>query len=126
MIEPKRPRPSKAEEADAYEAVTLRDKTCVALSPECVGVPQRDHRQNRQAGNTVVANLQLLCVHHHGWKTEHPADAIYQGYAVSRYEDFREWPARRFGVWVLYRDDGTWTVITDLEAWRRMGLEVPF
>lgn len=136
MIKPKyegQLKPSKADEADAYELVTMRDwNTCgFHLWDECQGAVQRDHRQNRRPGNTVVSNLQLLCMVHHKWKTEHPKKAIAEGWAVPSYPAAvpSEWPARRcvrtmYGTrrqaWVLYSDDGGVREITEVEARERM------
>jgi hypothetical protein len=123
-------KPSKAEQADAYELATLRDKdTCQRCRRDC-GPTARDHRQNRQPGNTVVCNLQVLGLRCHIWKTEHPKDALAEGWAVPSWADPLVWPARRWEtdllgiarpVWVLYRNDGTWDRITDDDATRRMG-----
>jgi hypothetical protein len=79
---------------------------------------ERDHRQNRQPGNTVVSNLQLLggafgcrC---HQFKSEHPSLALLEGFAVPRWARPELWPAWRHDVggWVLYFDapdpDGRW------------------
>lgn len=134
MIGPKRTPLTKAEEHDAYELVTLRDR---GVCQRCgfQGHVERDHRQGRDKFNTTPANLQLLCgpfapEQCHKWKTEHPADAYAQGWTVPRGADPVEWPARRRirGVlaWVLYDNDGYWVEITEREAWQRMGLEVPF
>lgn len=136
MILPKTAKPSKADETDAYEAATLRDdNTCQRCRRDCGrGFVSRDHRKNRsQGGLTVVSNLQCLggtgntgC---HGWVTEHPRDALAEGWAVPSWADPAEWPARRYvrdryGVvrlsWVLYKDDGTVIPITAEEALRRM------
>lgn len=134
MILPKTAKPSKADEEDAYEAATLRDNnTCQRCRRDC-GPVARDHRQNRQPGNTILVNLQCLGLRCHIWKTEHARDALTEGWAVPSWADPAEWPARRytrdtFGVsrisWVLYLDapgpDGLlWTVITAEEALRRM------
>lgn len=110
------PKLSAREEKAAYEAVTKRDYgSCVKCGR--AGVVDRDHRQNRDAWNTTVGNLQLLgavfgcgC---HKWKTENPADAVEQGFAVPRWADPLQWPAYRFDAgWVLYFDeadsDGCW------------------
>lgn len=132
MITPKTAKPSKADEADAYELATLRDgDACLFRAWDCLGAAQRDHRQNRRPGNTVVSNIQLLCVTHHQWKTEHPEEAIRDGWAVPSWPTVvpAEWPARRrmrgrYGVyvdvWVLYANDGTWRQISDEEARKRM------
>lgn len=140
MITPKTAKPSKADEADAYELATLRDgNTCGFRAPECHGAVQRDHRQNRRAGNTVVSNLQCLCVVHHKWKTEHPKTAVAEGWAVPGNPTAipAEWPARRwvrtaYGTrrlaWVLYDDAGGVKEITETEANTRMvsmGWEAP-
>ena len=134
MILPKTSKPSRAQERDAYELVTLRDRgACVRCG--FTGQVERDHRQNRMPGNTVASNLQLLCGPFapnggcHKWKSEHPADAIAEGFAVSKYEDPLVWPARRlftgehgirtFG-WVLYDNAGHVLEITAEEAARRM------
>ena len=129
MIQPKVAKPTAAEERDAYELVTLRDlDTCQRCRRDC-GPIARDHRQNRQHGNTVVSNLNCLGLRCHIWKTEHPAQALADGWAVPRYAKPSEWPARRWiltelGVlelcWVLYDDEGTWERITDSEAADRM------
>lgn len=129
MILPKTVKPSKADEQDAYEVATLRDdNTCQRCRRDC-GPVARDHRQNRQPGNTVASNIQCLGLRCHLWKTEHPREALAEGWAVPSWADPAEWPARRytrdmFGVsrlsWVLYTDDGGVTVITAVEALRRM------
>jgi hypothetical protein len=129
MIAPKTQKPSKADEHDAYELVTLRDmNSCQRCGRDC-GPIARDHRQNRQSGNTIVSNLQLLGLGCHQWKTEHPRAAIAEGWAVPSWADPREWPARRwftgdYGIktlgWVLYRDNGDVLEITESEAVRRM------
>lgn len=112
MIAPKIPKPTPAEEKRAYDSMTTRDQNrctrCLAY-----GV-QRDHRQNRQSGNTVVSNLQGLCLPCHQWKTENPSAAILEGFAVPRWADWGFWPAWREDVrsWVIYFDapdsEGRW------------------
>jgi len=130
------PQPSKADEADAYELVTLRDgDRCQRCLRNCGwGVTSRDHRKDRSLGGlTVVSNLQVLggtgttgC---HGWKSAHPAEAIAEGWAVPGYADPAEWPARRrvrgqygiyIDIWVLYDDGGGVREITEEEARERM------
>ena len=104
VIGPKTPKPSPADERRAYQAMTERDHNrCVKCG--AYGV-ERDHRQNRQTGNTVVSNLQGLCHEHHVWKTEHPAEALRQGFAVPRWAQWAFWPAWRadVGSWVIYFD----------------------
>ena len=133
MIRPKYelpPKQSKADRTDHYELATLRDgNRCLFRAPECVGAAQRDHRQNRTAFNTVTSNLQLLCLVHHQWKSEHPEDALAEGWAVPSWADPAEWPARRwvdvgYGVlrlvWCLYDDEGGIRVISEAEAFRPM------
>lgn len=111
VIGPKTPRPSPADEKRAYADATTRDNaTCVRCG--AFGI-ERDHRQNRQAGNTVVSNLQGLCRKCHQWKTENPTAALLEGFAVPRWARPETWPAWRVGVgWVLYFDtpdqDGNW------------------
>jgi hypothetical protein len=138
MIRPKYdapPKPTPADEADAYELATLRDgDTCQRCLRNCGwGVTSRDHRKDRSVGGlTVVSNLQVLggtgttgC---HGWKSAHPAEAVAEGWAVPGYADPAEWPARRWMrtvagrrlAWVLYSDDGGVTEITEEEARERM------
>ena len=98
------------QEREAYAAATERDKgRCVRCGTNAP--THRDHRQNRDAYNTVVANLQLLCaIVCHPWKNANPAAAMRDGFAVSRWADPAATPAYRFGVgWVIYDNDGGWT-----------------
>ncbi len=116
MISPKRPKLTARQERDAYAAATARDDdTCQRCQRYC-GPVQRDHRQGRDAYNTVVSNLQCLGMACHQWKTEHPVQAVLDGWAVPRHTTLTpaEWPARRrirtqFGTvrlgWVLYFDE---------------------
>lgn len=133
MIGPKTPKPSKADEKRAYAAVTERDQgRCVRCGH--AGNTERDHRQNRMPGNTVVSNLQLLCGPHldvdgrmvggcHSWKTLNPSAAVLEGFAVPRWARPEWWPAWREDVrsWVLYFDAPDshgrwWTEITQATA----------
>ncbi|MDJ0323193.1 hypothetical protein QMG61_05375 [Cryobacterium sp. PH31-AA6] len=136
MIRPKTPKPSKADETDAYELATLRDNdTCQRCRRGC-GPSNRDHRKNRsQGGHTIVSNLQILggtgttgC---HGYITQHPAEGMAEGWTVPSFAIPAEWPARRWirtehGVlrlgWVLYDDAGGITEITEADRLVRMGL----
>lgn len=108
MIAPKVPKLTLAETRAAYANVTARDLgRCVRCG--AFGQVERDHRQNRDPWNTVVSNLQLLggafgcgC---HRWKTENPALAVREGFAVPRWARPGLWPAWRHDVgWVLYFD----------------------
>lgn len=138
MIRPKYdapPKPTPAQEHDAYELATLRDlDTCQRCRRNCGwGVTSRDHRKDRSVGGlSVVSNLQVLggtgttgC---HGWKSANPQEALAEGWAVPSWGDPAEWPARRWlpavaGLrlaWVLYDDEGGWTEISAVEARRRM------
>lgn len=130
MIKPKVPKPSKADESDAYELATLRDNdTCQRCKRDC-GPTARDHRVNRsQGGRTVVSNLQVLGLGCHKWATEHPADALADGWAAPGHADPLAWPARRWirmklGIlnlsWGQYDDAGGFKVIPDAEAMRLM------
>lgn len=132
MITPKVQRPTRADEADAYELATIRDRdTCQRCRARC-GPSNRDHRKNRsQGGWTVASNLQILggtgttgC---NGWATSHPALAVAEGWACPSWAEPAEWPARRAVdgalVWVLYDDAGGIRVITDAEADRRMNAD---
>lgn len=125
MIGPKVKAPTKAEERDAYELATLRDRdTCQRCRTNC-GPTARDHRRNRsQGGWTVVSNLQVLGLACHQWKSEHPREAWAEGWAVPSWVHWKHWPARRTvdgrEVWVLYDDEGTWEVISDTEARQRI------
>jgi hypothetical protein len=136
VIGPKTSKPSKADAADAYELVTLRDRDiCQRCLRNCGwGITSRDHRKDRSVGGlTVVSNLQVLggtgTIGCHGWKSANPAKAIAEGWAIPGYADPAEWPARRHlpflhgttrAAWVLYRDDGTWKEISEQEARQRM------
>jgi hypothetical protein len=113
MIAPKVIDRTARQETDAYELATARDNaTCVRClrAVDC----QRDHRQNRMRNNTVVENLQLLCVECHDWKTSHPEAANRQGWGCPRWARPAEYPARRWirtdhgthrTAWVLYVRD---------------------
>lgn len=134
-ILPKTPKPTAAEERRAYQIATYRDGgeivdggICQMCLRDC-GPTARDHRQNRQPGNTVAANLQVLGLEHHTWKTEHPEDAVAEGWAVPSWADPLVWPARRWRqtvhgmvalAWCLYDNKGGVHWITDEEALRRM------
>lgn len=106
------------QEREAYDIVTYRDRgrcqRCGHYDPTGM---QRDHRQGRDAYNTIPANLHLLggpgACDCHRWVTEHPREAMEQGFTVSRWADPATVPAYRFGVgWVLYLNepdtDGNW------------------
>lgn len=115
MIGPKVAKLTRKEERAAYDDVTARDGgRCVRCGS--AGPVERDHRQNRDSWNTTPGNLQLLggpfgcgC---HLWKTEHPEDAVREGFAVPKWARPTLWPAWRHGVgWVVYFDapvDGKW------------------
>jgi hypothetical protein len=127
MIAPKVAKLTARQEHEAYELATLRDlDTCQRCRRDC-GPIARDHRQNRMAGNTVASNLQCLGLLCHTWKTEHPEEALAEGWAVPRHTTLSpaEWPARRwvktgYGTlrlsWVLYDDQGEWFEIDQREA----------
>jgi 5-methylcytosine-specific restriction endonuclease McrA len=131
VIRPKTARPSKADEATAYELATIRDlNTCQRCRRDC-GSIARDHRVNRsQGGETVASNLQLLGLGCHSWATEHPQDATAEGWAAPGYAEPSVWPARRwlpsqYGLrlaWVTYDDAGGVTEITEGDRLVRMGL----
>lgn len=105
------------QEREAYRLVTERDQ---GMCQRCGyrGPVERDHRQGRNAYNTVPSNLQCLgaalggcgC---HKWVTEHPEQAVLEGFTVPRWAHPQLWPAYRIGAgWVLYFDtpdaDGNW------------------
>lgn len=131
MITPKLERPSKKDDSEAYNLATARDEnTCQRCLRDC-GPIARDHRQNRMPGNTIASNLQALGLRCHVWKTEHPADALAEGWAVPRWANPHEWPARRWvptsrgtvlAAWVIYDDAGGWVEIPETEAFQRMGI----
>lgn len=136
MIGPKVPNPSRADENDAYEHATLRDRnSCVRCRH--FGDVNRDHRKGRGVGGlTVVENLQLLCgtgtTGCHGWKGANPKAALDSGLTVPGWADPAEYPGRRWvktqnGVlvvaWCMYRADGSIESISDeVAAERREGL----
>lgn len=120
MIGPKRVKLTTRQERAAYDITTARDRdTCNRCGT--VGPCDRDHRQGRDAYNTVPSNLQLLgsdlgcgC---HRWKTENPAAAIVEGFTVPRWARPELWPAWRHGAgWVLYDDTGGWREISQATA----------
>ncbi|WP_104084222.1 HNH endonuclease [Cryobacterium sp. Y11] len=119
MILPKVAKPSKADETTAYELATLRDNATCQMCKR-PGEIQRDHRQNRQQGNTVTSNLVCLCLDCHLYKTEHPEWAYRTGWGVPRWADPAKWPIPRRvgGVWqdVLLDDAGGWAFITEARA----------
>lgn len=134
MILPKTDKPSEKQEREAYALATDRDKdSCVKCgNREWI---ERDHRQNRKAGNTVVENLQCLCHSCHVWKTEHPLDARAQGFALKSTDDPLTFPARRLFrtdmgrlllIWVVYLpagNDPMFYEISEDEARKRMAGE---
>jgi hypothetical protein len=129
VIGPKEGRPTASEERRAYGIATERDDLTCQMCLRWCGAPQMDHRQNRQSGNTVASNLQTLGVACHLEKTEHPAWAVAEGWAVPRYADPREWPARRYfrtplntvrKGWALLDDVGGVHEISEDEARKRM------
>lgn len=128
MIGQRTVRPTAAEERDAYELATLRDAdTCQRCRRNC-GPIARDHRKGRGVGGlTIVANLQCLGLGCHTWKTEHPADALEDGWTVPGWADPETFPARRWVgtkrgtlrlAWVVYDNEGAWVEITEEEAAR--------
>ena len=128
MIGPKSVAPPAADERRAYALVTDRD---AELCQRCHrgGATQRDHRNNRsQGGRTVASNLHLLCAECHLWKTDHPVDAVHDGWGVPGWADPHVFPARRWlrtdvgtlrQAWVLYDDEGSWREISADQARRR-------
>lgn len=120
MIGPRPVKLTPTQEKHAYEIVTTRDR---GQCQRCgrFGPVDRDHRQNRDAYNTVPSNLQCLgsdrgcgC---HRWKTENPSAAILEGFSVSRWSRPELWPAWRYEVgWVLYDNDGGWQEISQATA----------
>lgn len=117
MIGPKTPKQTPADERRARAAVKERDQ---GLCVRC-GRPGNnwDHRKNRsQGGRWEATNGQTLCgsgtTGCHGWRTQNPAPALLEGFAVPSWERPELWPAWRFDVqsWVLYFDapdeDGRW------------------
>lgn len=128
---PKTPKPTAAQEREAYRIATDRDENrCQFQGWECFGAVQRDHRKNRsQGGPTVPSNLQCLCLFHHDQKTNQPAWAWANGWAVPGHAKPADYPARRwlptgFGTlrlaWVLYDDAGSWEEINEDRA-RELG-----
>lgn len=131
---------SRAEERQNYSLAFKRDGGTDDRQATCqkcrqFGTVQMDHRQNRMPGNTVPSNLQALCPTCHKWKTEHPTEALAQGFAVLRHTTLTpdEWPARRWvesrfstwrEAWVLYLDapehGRMWFETADIEAHYRL------
>lgn len=129
MIGPKDVPATSKEERAAYRAVTIRDDgKCQRCLRDC-GPVQRDHRKNRsQGGRTDLINLVLLGMNCHIWKTEHPAAAVTEGFAVPGWANPAQFPARRWlptphgtyrAAWVLLKLDGTWVEVTEQDAAHR-------
>lgn len=116
MIGPKEPKQTKADERRARAALKERDQgTCV----RCGGPGTNwDHRKNRsQGGRWAASNGQTLCgsgtTGCHGFVTQNPINAVFEGFAVPGYAHPELWPAWRINVgWVIYfdapDDDGNW------------------
>lgn len=136
MIAPRPLKQTAADERRARAIVTDRDGgVCVKChrSHPSRGV-NWDHRKNKgQGGLWAASNGQLLCgsgtTGCHGWKTQNPAEAAAEGWAVPAWADPLTYPGRRYMrglhgvlhlVWVLYRDDGQWEEITAENAERRI------
>ena len=119
MIGPKVPKQTQADMTDAYELATLRDRATCQMCKE-PGTVQRDHRQNRQEGNTVLSNLVCLCLECHTYKTGHPAWAYLTGWGVPRWANPATWAMPRMvrGQWVqvLLDDAGDWEEVTEKQA----------
>lgn len=136
MIQQKAPKQTRADEQRARKLVTLRDEgvcvRCRRVDP--IHGVNFDHRLNRsQGGAWSPENGQLLCgsgtTGCHGWVTEHPAQAILDGWAVPGWADPASWPARRWLstpagslrlCWVLLGDDCSVMEISEDEAQRLM------
>lgn len=112
MIGQRASKQTERQKRDAYAAVTERDggrcQRCGRAGPV-----ERDHRQGRDAYNTVPSNLQCLCRDCHAFKTHFPEWAMRDGFSVSRWADPATTPAYRYGVgWVIYHDEpdnnGNW------------------
>lgn len=126
VVRQRTPSQTSAEAKAAYALVTRRDEeTCVRCRRG--GAVQRDHRQNRQPGNTVPSNLQLLCAPCHKWKTENPQQAIQDGWAVPRHTMFApaDWPARRWTRTLHGTFRQAWVLYFDIPEHGRMWLEIP-
>lgn len=136
MIAPKQPKQTPADERRARRIVIVGDGgVCVKChrSHPVHGV-NWDHRKNKgQGGLWAASNGQLLCgsgtTGCHGWKTQNPAEASAEGWAVPGWADPLTYPGRRWlpsGLgtlrlaWVLYRNDGKWEEITAENAERRI------
>jgi hypothetical protein len=129
VIRPKTPKPTKAQERQAYDIALARDEgrcqKCHRGSPLT-----RDHRLNRsQGGLSTPANLQILCgsgtTGCHGEVTHDLEMALREGWRVPAWADPLRWPAARYfpsvaGTvrkgWALYDDAGGVTEITEEEA----------
>ncbi len=129
MIGPKVDQPTVADARRAYAIATERDGELCQRCLRYCGPLARDHRQNRMPGNTVASNLNCLGLDCHIWKTEHPRAALEDGWAVPRWADPHEWPARRWfrtevgtlrAGWALLDDLGGVHEISVDEARRRM------
>ncbi|MBS4102440.1 HNH endonuclease [Tsukamurella paurometabola] len=74
-----------------------------------------DHRKPRsQLGKWEPANISALCGHGtigcHSWKEHNPRDAAELGFRVWSYQDPREVPVFRRGVWVVLDNEGGFTL----------------
>lgn len=135
MIRQRIPAQTPAEEKRAYQIATERDEDrCQRCLRNCGG-SQRHHRQPRDGRNTLPSNLIVLGSGCHQHATDHPAQALIDGWSVPRHTTLTpaEWPARRWLMtsyntrrlaWVLLLnepDNGRWWIeITEVEAAYRM------
>jgi len=134
VIQQRRTPQAAREKQLGYHLATARDEdTCIFRAWDCAGATNRDHRQGRDAFNTVASNLQVLCVKHHAWKHANTDEAVALGHTVPMNVRPDMYPVRRWrrvGVvwksgWVLFDDEGGITWISEREAAERLALEYP-